>query len=302
MQLGNWIRQTTTTTGTGSLTLSSVSGWATFDSQFTAGADGAGDYFYYTILNDSDGSPIEAGIGRLSDSTTLVRTHVLATFSSGTYAEANSAVSLSAGTKRVICSDLASVRPVNLPGMMSAATEKWLTNGMLQTGTGNAFTLSTSKIYVIPYLVQTPARITGMAIKCTTQAASSTVRCGIYRAKSDLSPGDLIDQTGDMDTSTTGIKSSNFAGGTRRLKPGLYFAAIKAYGANVGIFASEASARIVQQNVLGGDPTVATSAGPQTYADGSASAQALPTTPPTLTYISGASAFTPMTWLVLESL
>lgn len=302
MQLGNWIRQTTTTTGTGALTLSSVSGWATFDSQFVAGADGAGDHFYYTILNDSDGSPIEAGIGRMSDSTTLQRVHVLATLSSGTYAEANSAVSLAAGTKRVICADLAHVRPVNLPGMMTAATDKWLTNGMIQTGTGNALTLNTSKIYLLPYLVQTPARVTGMAIKCTTLGASSTVRCGLYRAKADLSPGNLIDQTGDMDTTSTGIKSSNFSGGTRRLKPGLYYAAIKCYGANVGIFGAEASARVVQQHLLGGDPTVATSSGPQTYADGTATDQALPTTPPTLTYISGASNFTPMTWLVLESL
>lgn len=302
MQLGNWIRQTTTTTGTGALTLASVSGWATFDSQFSTGADGAGDYFYYTILNDSDGSPIEAGIGRMSDSTTLQRVHVLATFSSGVYAEANSAVNLAAGTKRVICADLAGVRPVNLPGMLASATDKFLLNQIIQTGAGNSVSLNASTIYLAPFLVQTPARVTGMGTKCVTLAASSTLRLGLYRVKSDLSPGNLIDSTGDMDTSTTGIKSSAFSGGTRRLKPGLYYAAFKSFGGNPSVFAAEATPRVFQHNLLGGDPSTGDSNGLRLYADGSSAAQALPTTPPTLTFRSGVSAFTPMCYLVLETL
>ena len=302
MQLGNWIRQTTTTTGTGALTLSSVSGWATFDSQFTAGADGAGDHFYYTILNDSDGSPIEAGIGRMSDSTTLQRVHVLATFSSGVYAEANSAVNLAAGTKRVICSDLAGVRPANIPGMLSSASDKYLFNQIFQTGSGNAVPLATANIYAVPFLIATPARVTGMAVRVTTAGTSATMRLGLYRCKSNLAAGNLIDGTGDIDCSTTGWKPGAFSGGTRRLKPGLYWAAMKTFTAAVSVFASEANGRNVQHNILGGDISQVDSSAVKTYGDTAYASQALPTTMPALSLKSGVANYTPQVYAVLESL
>src|SRR4051812_15492834 len=119
MQLGNWIRQTTTTTGTGNLTLSTASGWAPFSSQFSTGADGVGDNFYYVVLDDSTGAPYEAGIGRMSDATTLVRVRILASMPSGTYSAANSAMTLAAGTKRVVCADLGSIRRMSIPGVRS---------------------------------------------------------------------------------------------------------------------------------------------------------------------------------------
>ena len=98
--LGNWIKQTSTSTGTGNLTLAAVTGFPTFANQFAAG-----EYFYYTILNDSDGTPMESGIGHMSDSATLVRDKPLATFVAGTYNDNDpAAVTLAAGTKRVICS------------------------------------------------------------------------------------------------------------------------------------------------------------------------------------------------------
>ena len=86
------VKDSTTTTGTGDLTLSgsAPTGFVTFNSAF-----GTNAYFYYAI--SSTGAEWEVGIGHLSGATTLVRDTVLASSNSG------AAVSLSAGTKDVYC-------------------------------------------------------------------------------------------------------------------------------------------------------------------------------------------------------
>lgn len=95
--LGRWIKQLTTTTGTGNLTISEVTGYPTFVDLFPVNRA-----FYYTVT-DVNGLPIEDGVGHLSGSTTLVRDMILATYVSGTYDDtAPTAASLAAGDKYVI--------------------------------------------------------------------------------------------------------------------------------------------------------------------------------------------------------
>jgi hypothetical protein len=88
------VKDTTTTTGTGSLTLSGTAptGYVNFNAAF-----GTNMYFHYTI-SSSGGSEWEVGTGYLSASTTLVRDSVQASSNAG------AAVNLSAGTKDVFCS------------------------------------------------------------------------------------------------------------------------------------------------------------------------------------------------------
>jgi len=84
------VRETSTTTGTGTLTLAgAVTGFQTFSS-----AIGNTNTTYYTITN---GSEWEAGIGTVGAGT-LARTTVLSSSNAG------SAVTFSAGTKDVFCS------------------------------------------------------------------------------------------------------------------------------------------------------------------------------------------------------
>ena len=85
------VKDTTTTTGTGNITLSgsAPTGFQTFNAAFGTG----GKRFAYCI--DSGGADWEVGIGYLSGSTTLVREEVTASSNSG------SAVNFSAGTKTV---------------------------------------------------------------------------------------------------------------------------------------------------------------------------------------------------------
>lgn len=89
------VKETSTTTGTGSVTLAgSVTGFRTFASVFSVS-----DTMYYVIDGvNADGSSSgqwEVGLGTLSGATTLARTRVIASSNAG------SAVNFSAGTKYV---------------------------------------------------------------------------------------------------------------------------------------------------------------------------------------------------------
>lgn len=87
------VKDTSTTTGTGDLTLSGTAptGFESFNTAF-----GTGTYFFYCISTNG-GAEWEVGEGHLSASTTLVRDTVLQSSNS------DAAVNLSAGTKDVFC-------------------------------------------------------------------------------------------------------------------------------------------------------------------------------------------------------
>lgn len=90
------VAETSTTTGTGSLTLAGAkTGFRTFTSQLSTN-----DYCYYVIQHQT-ATEWEYGIGQLTASTTLARTAVVGSSNS------NSAVSFSAGTKDVFISPAA---------------------------------------------------------------------------------------------------------------------------------------------------------------------------------------------------
>lgn len=91
------VKETTTTTGTGNLTLA---GAATNFQSFNA-AIGQNVFFYYAIVHQS-AAEWETGKGYLSGSSTLVRSEVRASSNSGAL------VNLSAGTKDVFCTLIAS--------------------------------------------------------------------------------------------------------------------------------------------------------------------------------------------------
>lgn len=87
LQYGDLVQETTTTTGTGALTLAAMSGYRRFSAQMSVS-----DTCYYTIRF---GTEYEIGLGTYSATNTLTRTTVL--FSSN----GNAAVNLGAGTKTV---------------------------------------------------------------------------------------------------------------------------------------------------------------------------------------------------------
>ena len=117
------VQETTTTTGTGTVTLAgAVTGFQSFS------AIGNGNSTFYTIA-DQSGSNWEVGIGTYTSSgTTLSRTTVLSSSNSG------SLVNFGAGTKNVF---------VTYPAGRSAYAATVPSNGQLLIGNGTNFTLST---------------------------------------------------------------------------------------------------------------------------------------------------------------
>lgn len=94
-QLAEFVKDTTTTTGTGSVTLSGTAptGFRTF-----AAAFGSGDSHVRYVIRSSDGAEWEVGSGVFNGTTTLTRTTVLSSSNSG------GLVNFSAGTKDVYVS------------------------------------------------------------------------------------------------------------------------------------------------------------------------------------------------------
>jgi hypothetical protein len=102
------VKENTTTTGTGSLTLAGAVGqFEAFSTNFNTG-----DTFYYAIVGQT-GVEWEVGLGHLSGATTLVRDVVYQS------SNADALVNLSAGTKDVF---------VTIPGDFMNRVS---TNGML---------------------------------------------------------------------------------------------------------------------------------------------------------------------------
>lgn len=91
----NRVKETTTTTGTGDITLAgAVSQFKSFSSRFVSGTSAAADPLYYTVAGQS-GTEWEVGKGYLSGATTLVRVTVFSSSNS------DALVNLSAGTKDI---------------------------------------------------------------------------------------------------------------------------------------------------------------------------------------------------------
>jgi len=218
--LGNWIKQTTTTTGTGSLTLSAATGYPTFADQFAVNQP-----LYYNIL-DSTGAPIECGIGKLTSSTVLARTQVLQTYTGGTFTNIGAtAVSLSAGTYTVVCAAVMQQGGVtSFPGITSVATLRAMIAYPF-VGSANVKALTLNTPAFMPVRIDAGKGVSALGIEVTTLGGtgSDKVRCGLYPVNADGSPGDLIAQSGDMLPNTTGLKSATLVGGTMNVPPGWYY-------------------------------------------------------------------------------
>lgn len=99
------VHETTTSTGTGNLTLANENGKRSFNTAFGTGGSNVFDYF----ISHRTAAEWERGTGSLSAATTLVRDTVLASSNS------NNAVNFSAGTKD-IANDIPAAKQARLDG------------------------------------------------------------------------------------------------------------------------------------------------------------------------------------------
>jgi hypothetical protein len=169
---GNGIRHETTTTGTGAVTLTGVTGWPGYEHVF--GTSGT-IFVEYTIVN-SDGVPIEGGIGSLVLSTmVLTRTRPEFTWNGAAYSAVPSGpLSLAAGTKTVICS-LAAERFAPAQWLYGNSPLSGATSGNVpllpwSSGANRAINQARSEAWLYPWInsrpfdrvtVKTSAALTG---------------------------------------------------------------------------------------------------------------------------------------------
>ncbi|MEQ1771218.1 MAG: hypothetical protein ABL879_15410 [Devosia sp.] len=115
LSVANRVKETSTTTGTGDLTLGgAVSQFQSCDTAF-----GLSVYFQYAIVGQGS-TEWETGLGYLSGSTTLVRERVYSSSNS------NALVNFSSGTKDVFCTLLAEEIVTRGQALATSRSSAWV--------------------------------------------------------------------------------------------------------------------------------------------------------------------------------
>lgn len=223
--LANWAKCTTTTSGTGNVTLSTVSGFPSFSDVFTVG-----QIVSYSILN-SNGEPVEEGIGCYSAADTLTRTYVCGTYAGGVYDNtAPNAISLS-GTYTVIASNVRGMAPT-LPQIDTSAAARYFTSPSHQAAS-NQKGIGAGDLIAVPLLFSAARPVDAFAIQVTVSGASAVARCGLYSVGANGLPAKLLIESADIDCSTVGVKVSTFDAVS--IPPGWYYTLFACKTSNISV-------------------------------------------------------------------
>lgn len=242
--LGYGIKETTSTTGTGTLTLSAVSGFARFGNVFPVGSSVG-----YSLL-DSSGLPIESGIGTVGAGNTLSRDKISASISSGTYNDLTpTAISLS-GTTTVICTGLASSFATSVPNVNTVITTSGTTPQRLvmdtrvnmNSASSTGFTMVANTLYLVSFKLDYDVIGTGIALRIGTGVSGKSIIAGLYQIDHRGYPAKLLGQTASTAAATSGVNwSATFTGGNVKLVPGMYVIGIVSDGTPaIGAIANQA--------------------------------------------------------------
>lgn len=220
------IKETTTTTGTGAVTLSAVTNFVRVSQAF-----GVGDLVSYCLTSGNGDK--EWGIGKLGAGNTLSRDYVDATLVGTTFTRAGATPISLTGTSTLLVVEHGDAPAISRPTLSVPFMSQYLSPFLATNNAGSTIAMVANRLYAVPFI--TPAYtddLSGIAIVVTTLAAG-TAYVGISesaRAAGGYRPGRLLGQA-QIDTSTTGIKSDtvNYA---PRLRTGhLYWALITCTGA-----------------------------------------------------------------------
>lgn len=209
--LGNWIKQTTTTSGTGNITLASVTGFALFNDWFSTVRR-----FGYIV---SDGNNWESGVGHLSSSTVLVRDVIVATYTSGTLVHGGTALSLSGASATVFCD--ASADDFRAPGWNGATTSTAGVQIKHHGNNFNSFTMTASYFMAFPIYLPVSGVYSSIRHHCGTAGGGTKFQWGVYQIDTSGSPAQLLARTADI-TPGTGDVSTSFTANVY-LREGWYY-------------------------------------------------------------------------------
>lgn len=285
----NAVKAETTTTGTGAVTLTDVSGWPNFDDWL--GTSGT-RMVRYTIL-DASGVPIEGGIGSLVLSTmVLTRTTPQWTWASSTADNTSpSAVSLASGTKTVICTPNADDFIGSLPYMSTLGDNLGATPLYAYTSI-TTYTLGNQRVEYIPLCIVKPGPVDRVSIRCTTgyTGGSSSLNASLYEVASDGRPGVRLADFGNLGSLTAATLTSTpitaFWLGARWV----YLALLAQFSGGSGTPAVQACSGIITPTPLGA--VISAGSGARHFTVGQVSSQTSLTDPATLTSIAGSGSTT----------
>jgi len=88
--------------------------------------------------------------------------------------------------------------------------------------------LVANHLYAMPFLVSRAMTFDRIAVQVTTLAAGSSIRLGIYNDGTNLYPGALVSDAGEVSAATTGVKAITI---NQALTKGLYWLALVSDGA-----------------------------------------------------------------------
>lgn len=203
----NGVKHETTTTGTGALTLTGVSGWPSYDDVFGTTGIRLVDY---TIL-DSAGVPIEGGVGAV-DLATMVLTRTLPcfTWTGSVYDDTSpAALSLASGTKSVICAALSQTGGIF--GLLSSIGDNLgLTASLPMAGAFNyAFVHQRLEMSWFPLRKATQISQVSMRLNGAYSGGTSSLRVGLYEINTSGLPQALLADFGSLGSLSAGVLTSS---------------------------------------------------------------------------------------------
>jgi len=221
--LANWVKEVVSgPPGTGTISLGgAAAGHIAFSDAFSSG-----DLVYYAI---EDGNNREAGIGTLTSGTpwTLARTVILETLDAGVFTR-NPATGLNLTSAAVVmCSAISETSTGTYPTINSLAGKRVTIQRLGQSTAANT---TANRLEYSVYQHRAASPVTGISIYIYAAAITGTkARVGIYQFGSDGKPGNLIVESTDLNTTTTGWKTYTLAS-PLHLQPGWYWLALVADG------------------------------------------------------------------------
>ena len=211
----NRVQETSTTSGTGSLTLAGAeTGFQTFNSAI--GTDVRAVYW----ISDSTANVWETGVGYLSSSTVLVRETVTDN-SSGT----TSALSLAGNSVTVYTSINSNTS--SLYAFADATKTLIQASSRYLAISSSSFTATSGTLYINPFEINQQFTANYMRIR-TNSLTDATYRMVIFEGSRGF-PGQIVGDTGDVTSTSFGAKALSLTSPVL-LMPGMYYVGIKFWG------------------------------------------------------------------------
>jgi hypothetical protein len=207
--LANAARETTATTGTGTVTLAAVTGYPRF-----AQVLGVGKFVDYAIKS---GENWEWGIGRLAAGNTLERSAVTAKFEGGTYTKTPTTKLALAGTSEVFCTIHSETNGIGAGGGSLDRTAAVVLSAHMVKLSANpdnsGYTpFAANRLMWFPFVWPAGVDRYATGVRLSLFSASGTkMRIAIVEPGDPVTTSRIVAQTGDIPTNTSGIKTATFA-------------------------------------------------------------------------------------------